>query len=357
MKLIKIFTSMFFLILAILAVSWHLKVLFLYLLFLTLRKYLPYYNNHRKQFIYSALTLFFLIFILTFPNRETNKSDYIRSIYFHKQTKEVLPEPIIPYLTNIISEGDIMQTVTLAAKVISPDIFGQGRSNAIRDVLSYMHQTSMTENNFVQPYRELARKGTPPHNVPFQIAKQQGLYLDTEHYFLYIPEGKKPENCEVVVFCHGYSGNWLLYTELFAQYSDVIVIAVETPDFTGNFTKDIMQYIIRTTLPHAFDQIGIPFKKSNLIGLSNGGTAVNNAIHFFPDQFKSYTIISAPLYSVPETRLDVNIIYGENDKSGGVNRNIPENKYNRYIIKGEDHTLLVSSPDTVFGLINKIIHQ
>ena len=357
MKLIKVLISLLLITLSILAVSWHLKVLFLYLLFLTLRKHLPYYNNHRKQFNYSALILFLLIFIIMFPNRAAHKNDYIQSIYFHKQTKEVLPEPIIPYLTNIIGEGDVMQAVTLAAKVISPDNLGRGRSKAIRNVLSYLHRTPMTENNFVQPYREMARKGTPPHNVPFQIARQHGWYSDTEHYFLYIPEGKNPENSEVVVFCHGYSGNWLLYTELFSQYSDAVVIAVETPDFTGNFTKDIMLDIIRTTLPHAFDQIGIPFKKSHLIGLSNGGTAVNNAIRFFSDQFKSYTIISAPLYSEPKTRSKINIIYGENDRSGSVYRNIPKNKYNRHIIKGEDHTLLVSSPDTVFGLINKIIHQ
>jgi pimeloyl-ACP methyl ester carboxylesterase len=353
----KIIISLFFLTLAFLVVSWHLKVLFIYLLFLTLKKYIPNYTNYRKWINYGSLALFLLTFGITFPDRISHRDDYIQSVYFDKETKEELPEPMVPYLTNIIGEGDIMQFVTLTTKIIPSRILDHNRGHAIRDVFSYMRRTTMTENNFVRPYRELAYKGTPSHAVPFQIAKQYGWYPNTGHYFLHMPEGKNPKVCEIVIFCHGYSGNWQLYPALFAKYSDAIIISVETPDFNGIFTKYILQDIIQNTLPHIYEYIDIPYKKPHLIGLSNGGSAVNNAIRFFPEAFKSYTISSPSLNYEPKAKSKVHIVYGENDRSGGVNRNIPKSRYALHVVKGANHTLFVAKPDTVFGLINNIIHH
>ena len=42
---------------------------------------------------------------------------------------------------------------------------------------------------------------------------------------------------------------------------------------------------------------------------------------------------------------------------GGVDSRIPENTLKKYVIKGENHTLLVNKPEVVFKLINQIIHQ
>ncbi len=259
--LFTIISSAILLLLTVLSVSWHLKVLFLYLLFLTLKTYLPIYSNSKGLINWGLSFLFLVSFWFAFPDKTSDKDDYIQSVYFHKTTKEIMSAPLLTYLTNIVGEGDIMEVVTIAAKIIPVKYLGKGWGHAIQNTLAYMNRTPYSKNNFVLPYRELAHENTPPHNVPFQILKGNGWYKDMDHYFLHIPEGKEIEEYEVIVFCHGYTGNWLLYSTLFSQYTDAIVIAVETPDFNGHFTNDIMHNIIENTIPHAFNRMGIANKK------------------------------------------------------------------------------------------------
>ncbi len=333
-------------------VSWHLKIIFLYFLFLAWRKFIPEYQEKKKIINRTVFAVFVLSFIVLFPNHKADNSDYIQSVYYDRKTGEELGEPIIPYLTNIIGEGDIMAAVSLGAYLL-PDNFVKG--SAIGDVVRYTKSTYFFNNNFHKLYRECEQEDTPPHNVPFQIMQDQGFYKDISHYYLHLPDVEDLEDCEVIVYCHGYSGNWILYTQIFAKYTGAIILAVETPSFNGYFSARVMKEIVNKTIPHAFKRIGIPYKKPHIIGLSAGGSAINNAAVNYPNTFKSYTILSASLRRMPRTAKKVNVIYGASDRSGGISSKIPKSKYNRYRIKGEDHSLLVARPDTVFGLINEII--
>ena len=125
----------------------------------------------------------------------------------------------------------------------------------------------------------------------------------------------------------------------------------------GIYQKKTMNNIRNIVIPHAYEQVGISYKKPHLVGLSNGCSAINTSIVYYPNKFKSFTILSASLKNNPRTNKKVHIIYGSNDKSGGVNNKVPKSKYIRYRIKGEDHSLMVARPDTIFELINKIIYQ
>ncbi|RUA29688.1 MAG: hypothetical protein DSY76_03195 [Bacteroidetes bacterium] len=182
-------------------------------------------------------------------------------------------------------------------------------------------------------------------------------YKDIMHYYLHIPDVENLEDCEVIVYCHGYSGNWILYSQLFAKHTNAIIIAVESPSFSGYFSKKVMEEILNKTLPNAFSRIGITYKKPHLIGLSNGGSAINTSLAYYPNKFKSFTILSANLRTNPRANAKVHIIYGSNDRSGGVSSKIPKSKYTRHRIKGEDHSLIVARPELTFGLINEIIGQ
>ncbi len=350
---IRITGSLVLIALITLAVSWHLKLLFFYFLFLILKKYIPYYNSYKRVINWGGVALFIFLFTYTFPSRLSDKDDYIESIYFNKKTGAIVSMPFIPYATNFIGEGDIMTGVALVGKVLPVKRINLG--GAIKDIMFYMNNISFTDNNFHTLYRELEREDIPPHNVPFQILQGAGLYNNIEHYFLHKPKYKANEDCEVIIFCHGYAGNWLLYSELFAKYTDAIVIAVESPDFNGNFNKKLMSNIVNNIIPHAFYQLGMTSKKTHLIGLSNGGSAINTAVKYFPESFESYTILSASLNINPKCKSKVNIIYGAEDRSGGVNRDISKTKYTKHIIKGKNHALLVSNPEIVFSYINNII--
>jgi pimeloyl-ACP methyl ester carboxylesterase len=351
----RILFSLLCFVLLLCAVSWHLKILLLYFIFLLLKKFIPQYAKHQKIINRGAFALLLITLWFSFPNRTSGEDDYLQSVYFNHNTKETVSMPWVPYFTNMLGEGDVMMAIALVSKIIPVDDLTKSR--VAREMFSYSRDKSITQNNFIVPYRQLEWKGNPPHNVPFQLLKGIGWYRNIDHYFLHIPEGKKPEDCEIIVFCHGYSGNWLLYSELFAENTDAIIIAVETSDFNGHFDKRTMDGIINTILPHTMKRIGITNRKAHLVGLSNGGSAINTALRNYPALFKTYTIISASLYTSPKIKSKTHIIYGSNDLSGGVDSRIPENTFKKYVIKGENHTLLVSKPEVVFKLINQIIHQ
>ncbi len=344
--LILIFLCLFF-------VSWHIKIVFVYLLFIQFRKYFSRYNENKKIINRSAFVLFIVSFYFLFPNSKSDTDDYIQSVYVNNETKEQVKEPILPYLTNILGEGDIMAVVSLASYIIPANYINGG---AVKDVMKYNRSTYFVNNNFHSFYRKMEPKKAPPHNVPFQIMQDMGFYKSIAHYYLHIPNTKNLQDKEVIVFCHGYAGNWVLYSKLFAKYTDAIIIAVETPSFNGYFTKNTMSNIIKNIIPHAYERIGIDYKKPHLVGLSNGGSAVNTTVTAFPNKFKSFTILSAALNNTPRTKEKVNVIYGSNDRSGGVNNKIPKSKYNRQVIKGEDHSLLVAKPELIFEKINNIIN-
>ncbi|WP_298766710.1 hypothetical protein [uncultured Polaribacter sp.] len=353
-KLIQILKTFFLIVIILFFVSWHIKIIFVYILFMVLRKHILHYEENKKIINRGVFILFFVLFWFLFPNRTSDSNDYIQSIYFDTKTRNKIRKPFIPHLTNIVGEGDIMAIVSLASYFIPENYF---KGSAIGDIVKYNKSTYFINNNFHNFYRKMEPKKTPPHNVPFQIMQDMGYYNDISHYFLHIPNTKNLQDKEVIVFCHGYAGNWLLYPELFTKYTNAIIIAVETPSFSGYFSKKTMTNVINRILPHAYEQVGISYKKPHLVGLSNGGSAINTSIVSYPNKFKSFTILSASLKNTPRTNLKVNIIYGSNDRSGGVNNKIPKSKYIRHRLKGEDHSLMVARPDTIFELINKIINQ
>jgi hypothetical protein len=353
-KLIQILRIFFLIAIILFFVSWHIKIIFVYILFMVLRRHIPSHNENKKIINRGMFILFFTSFLFVFPNRTSDSDDYIQSIYFDINTSNKIKAPFIPYLFNFIGEGDLMAIVSLAS-YFTPENYLKG--SAVGDIIKYNKNTYFVNNNFHRFYRKMEPKKTPPHNIPFQIMQDMGYYNNISHYYLHVPNTKNLQDKEVIVFCHGYAGNWLLYPELFAKYTNAIIIAVETPSFSGYFSKKTMTNIINRVLPHAYEQVGISYKKPHLAGLSNGGSAINTSIISYANKFKSFTILSASLKNTPRTNLKVNIIYGTNDRSGGVNKKISKSKYIRHLIKGEDHSLMVARPDTIFQLINKIINQ
>lgn len=310
-----------------------------------------YLNIKKKWVVFATL----ILYILVFPNRSFDKEDEYQSVYFNA-SGETVRMPWVPYLGSIISEEDGQSLAVFLMHILPESIvkimvqegLGLPFGSALRDIVTYSNQESLWSNYL---FHNAAPTSVMPSNLYFQMMQDLGKYKEISHYFIHLPKDKNLEECEVTVFCHGFLGNWLLYPKLFSEFSDHIVICVETKGLNGIFTPSSMKHIYAKVLPHAFNRIGITPKKTHLVGLSNGCSAINAAIPSLPTQFKSYSILSGGLHSSPRKYQKVNIIYGAKDRSGGVATSIPKNRYKRYIIKGENHMLLISKPDAVFSIL------
>jgi hypothetical protein len=68
-------------------VSWHIKIIFAWILFLVSRRRIPCYDENKKIINRGVLVLFFVSFWFFFPNRTSNSDDYIQSVYFDTNTR------------------------------------------------------------------------------------------------------------------------------------------------------------------------------------------------------------------------------------------------------------------------------
>jgi hypothetical protein len=301
----------------------------------------------------AAFLLFATLFSIAFPSRKAKEKQHIQSVYFDKTTGKELATPVLPYLANIVSEGDLIMGVSIISKII-PDHYLRS-NNALTNLLNYLKETPIISNEFYRQYSILERKGAPPHNLVFQLLKGQGYYKNIEHYYLHIPEKCNYEEAKIIVFCHGYAGNWLFYAQLFSSYTDAIIIAVETPGVSGIFDQRTMDNIVRNILPYAIHKTGISNPQYNIVGLSNGATAVNTVNKYYPDTFARHIIISSRLWESNKRGLKTHVIYGSNDNSGGIKKWIPSDTYASHVFKNEDHSLLINNPEIVFNTINTIV--
>ncbi|OHX64617.1 hypothetical protein NH26_23895 [Flammeovirga pacifica] len=298
-----------------------------------------------------------VLYILIFPKRSFDKEAEYQSVYFNS-TGNTVSMPWLPYLSSIISEEDGQSVAVFMMHVLPEDIIrilvqkglGLPFGSALRDMVTYSNHESLW-NNYL--FHNGAPTSMLPSNLYFQMMQDKGQYKDLSHYFVHLPKNKNLEDCEVTVFCHGFLGNWLLYPKIYDEYSNHIVICVETKGMSGIFTSSDMKHIYSKVLPHAYKRIGISPKKPHLVGLSNGCSAINTAITTLPTQFKSYTALSGGLFSKPRYGQKVKVIYGATDQSGGVSKYIPQNKYKLHVIKGDNHVLYISNPDTVFSILKQ----
>lgn len=162
---------------------------------------------------------------------------------------------------------------------------------------------------------------------------------------------------KLVVFCHGYAGNWKMYQGILSQLNNCIVLSMGTSDISGIYTKEDIQKIFDIYIPYLKEY---DIQEIHIIGLSNGGTAIDNAIKYYPHKFKSYTAMSSNLSTINKVDGSINFIGGKSDHSAGkiklqhqkvVNMGI---KFKIYNPEG-DHFLLITHTEEVVDILNQII--
>lgn len=161
----------------------------------------------------------------------------------------------------------------------------------------------------------------------------------------------KNKKYPVLFFAHGYLGNWKLYRGLLHGIDDHIIVFMGTDDLSGIFSQRHISEIRSLFLPMLTD---MGYKVDNnaisLMGLSNGGSAIDAAYASKPNDFKNLIYTSTGINHSGPTRAKVMIIGGGLDHCAQSMRN----GMTRLRSKGQPSAFCFDEEDTHMKLISDI---
>ena len=159
---------------------------------------------------------------------------------------------------------------------------------------------------------------------------------------------------------HGFLGNWKLYTGILKGLEDCIVLCVGTKTWSGIYTKHDINSLFAKQIPF-LENLGYKIDENNLhiMGLSNGGSAVNVAYNNFSNKFKTITFISTGLNQTYPISSTVLLIGGGKDHSSNslhsAYRTLKSNgtETDLYWNDEDSHFIFVNQADEIIRFMNK----
>lgn len=352
----RIFKTITFAILFLFFASWFYKILVLMLVALVWRKEI----KAKKEWGFKAV-LFSLLLALfcVMPRYRYNTSDRVQLIYQDDRGNPEYP-PITHYLVNVfLPEEEICNFGIWCARIV-PNVIPM--ANWILDEFR-IDDKKGNISNFYQPFRRLNWNGLfMMSGTTSQVFNMIGID-NTQSVYLIKPKNYD-ENKEypVVFFMHGYLGNWKLYQGVLKDLEDCIVLSVGTKTWSGIYTKHDINALFTKQIPF-LENLGYKVNKNNLhiMGLSNGGSAVNAAYNGFSNKFKSIAFISTGIHQTYPISSKVLLIGGGIDHSSGslrgAYRTIKTNggRADLFWDDEETHFIFVNKADEITDFINSNI--
>lgn len=218
-------------------------------------------------------------------------------------------------------------------------------------------------HKFAHPYISLACSLESPMSCAYtqglsQITREQnsgrGVYIIRPRHF------DTAKEYPVVFFAHGYLGNWKLYTGLLKDIDDKIVVCIGTNDLSGIFTYKDVGAIFSHYIP-LLQEMGykVDMDELSLIGLSNGGSAVDIAYANFGTRFKNLVYISTGVNNFHRIPAKVMVIGGGHDHCApsmlnGLRR-LKANGQNTASLFDEEgtHFIMVTERERVLNFLNQ----
>lgn len=296
------------------------KTIMLMLLFLVWKKqifeWLPLWA--KKYGTKPYWMCFLLCLWIAMPRYRIDSSDRVRLVYLDDEGNAKHP-PLAQYLLNtFLSEEEIMNfgihNVPLAKYMgIGSSLIRQANDDIANGKI----------RNFYYAYDNLGWEN------PMSGAYVQAFndFLGGNGKAVYICNPKGDENVKwskdngfkypLVVFCHGYLGNWQLYQGVWKDLNNCIVLSIGTRGMDGIFGQRDINEIFSFYIP-ALKRMGyhIDEQQIHLMGLSNGGSAIVAAMHSpHTKDFKSITTVSCNLGGLKKVPCQVNLIGGGKDNS------------------------------------------
>ena len=250
------------------------------------------------------------------PRYRTGSHDRVRLLYIDDQGEPMRP-PLIQYLlATLLPEREIVNAGLKLLPLTTPLL--QGHSH-LAGTLLRQAQDDMASGkiyNFFEPYDHLG--GDNPMSGCYAQTFNDMLGTNYRVAFLCRPTHyDASKRYPLIVFCHGYLGNWQLYQGIWRDFDKAIVLSIGTRGMDGVFAQSHINEIFSFYLP-MLERQGFQIDRSHihLAGLSNGGTAIDAAMHSrHAADFESLTTISCNLGSSRRVACQVNFIGGGQDPS------------------------------------------
>lgn len=341
----------------ILAVAWlffatlFYKTICVVLLFLVWRKVLSEKipERYRKWSIRAIWLCLALALWIAMPRYRINSGDRVRLLYIDKEGNTQRPPIIHWLLSTLLPEEEIVNVGVKGIEYTAPLIRMTGLGNTfIEQAQSDIYAGKI--GYFFKPYKRLGLDN-PISGVYSQVCNE---ILSTNYNAFYLCEPKhygSNKAYPLIVFCHGYLGNWQLYQGLWKDLDGAIVASIGTRDLSGIFGQQDINSIFDFYIP-ILERMGykIDVSQIHLMGLSNGGSAISAAMHSrHAKDFKSITTISCNLEGLRRVPCQVNLIGGGKDNSS---KRMPS-QYHELKRMGVDADVFFNTNENHYIMVNK----
>ena len=191
-----------------------------------------------------ALTLW-----VAMPRYRIHSDDRVRFVYLDEQGN-ARHAPLLHYAANtLLPEEEIVNFGITNLRLVRPvlQIFKMNLGTTfINQAIDESKEGKLT--NFFKPYRRLGLEN--PMSGVYPQFFNQCLGGDSRAVYICDPKGGKAANeYPLVVFCHGYLGNWQLYQGIWKDLEDCIVLSIGTNDLRGIFSLSDIKSIFDFYIP------------------------------------------------------------------------------------------------------------
>ena len=274
------------------------------------------FNNINPNFewvYWLILGIFCFGLILSFPRYLPTKKDRIKHYYLNKNNKIRRPPLHHWFLNTILPEEELCNIGIKFSKIVAP-MMGIGKD--LRENLKFAKE-NCSLNNMLKPYWKLERNFENPMSAAYVQGLNQLLKENNKSFYLIIPKNCNKDNTyPLVVFCHGFLGNWKLYTGVLSGLENCIAISIGTHDLSGIFLEDEVKEIHNFYIPLLQRmRYKIRLDDVTIMGLSNGRSAISETYKRYFHLFKNIVYISTWVKESIPISSKILIVGGDKDPS------------------------------------------
>ena len=307
--------------------------------------------DSKWKYAYCALWIFaWGLTLVLMPRPFSLPTDRVKLVYFNDENKRV-GAPLHHWLFNLIfPEETICAIGSVAPLTPFRQLLPIGES-ILKDYDTELRTSGLLKVGANYRKNDFALESPMSGVVPQGFNEIFGE--KTRAFYVIKPKNyDKDRKYPVLFFAHGYLGNWKLYTGLLRNIENHIIVNIGTEDLSGIFTNRHIREIKTTYIP-LLEEMGYNVDKNqlSLMGLSNGGSAIDIAYSTSPDDFKNLIYVSTGVNQSRHTKAKVMVIGGGLDHCAPSMRHgmaqLKRNRQKSAFLFDENHThLKLLSDDT-----------